>query len=137
MTERETKSTVLMVDDEPDFVNVVRMWARDDYEFVGMTDGEDLLDEMAGLEPSLVVLDVHMPGADGFELCRRIRADERFRETPILFLTGSRKDEDFVLNMEAGGTAYLTKPVSRRQLLGMFRELISGEEQAVDTAAGD
>lgn len=137
MRKDEKKPVVLMVDDEADFLYVVRTWAQQDYEFVGLTDGSALLEEMAGLEPSLVVLDVRMPAVGGFELCRRVRGDARFKDTPILFLTGSRSDEDFLRNMEVGGTAYLTKPVGRRQLLGMFRELTTGADETVDTAAGD
>jgi len=137
MPEGEEKPVVLMVDDEPDFLNVVRFWAEPDYEFVGLTDGADLIAEMEGLEPSLVVLDVMMPGEGGFDLCRRIRGDRRFKDVPILFLTGSRADEDFLRNMEVGGSAYLTKPVGRRQLLGMFRELTQGADELVDTPATD
>lgn len=131
------KPTVVMVDDEVDFLRVVGTWAQPRYGFVGRTSGADLLPDLERLKPSLVVLDVGLPDVDGFEVCRRIRADGRFGGVPILFLTGRREDEDFVWNMRAGGTAYLTKPVGRRRLLALFRELISGPDDTVDTTAGD
>lgn len=136
MDETARRPVILMVDDEPDFLSVVKLWAEPEYEFIGMTDGEDLLEEAEALEPALIVLDVVMPGVDGFELCRRLRADPRFADTPVLFLTGSRKDEDFLRNMAVGGTAFVTKPVGRRRLLALFREL-TGVGEAVDTAASD
>lgn len=137
MTDSGEKPVILMVDDEKEFLSLVGRWAEPEYEFVGLTGGGGLLEEIESLEPSLVVLDVRMPGEDGFELCRRIRADRRFDDIPVLFLTGSREDEDFLRNMEAGGTAYLSKPVGRRQLLAMFRELAGGQVETIDTAAGD
>lgn len=137
MTESGEKPVILMVDDEKEFLSLVGRWAALEYEFVGLTGGGGLLEEIESLEPSLVVLDVRMPGEDGFELCRRIREDRRFDDIPVLFLTGSREDEDFLKNMEAGGTAYLSKPVGRRQLLAMFRELAGGQVETIDTAAGD
>lgn len=137
MANEEKKPVVLMVDDEGDFIDVVRRWAEPSYQFVGLTEGADILEEVDGLEPDLIVLDVNMPDANGFDLCRQIRGSARRADIPILFLTGSREDEDFLKNMEAGGTAYLSKPVGRRQLLGMFRELIAGADETVDTAATD
>lgn len=137
MTESGEKPVIVMVDDEKEFLSLVGRWAAPEYEFVGLTGGGGLLEEIESLEPSLVVLDVRMPGEDGFELCRRIREDRRFDDIPVLFLTGSREDEDFLKNMEAGGTAYLSKPVGRRQLLAMFRELAGGQVETIDTAAGD
>ncbi|MFI5344968.1 MAG: PleD family two-component system response regulator [Elusimicrobiota bacterium] len=137
MSEQETKPVILMVDDEAEFIDIVRRWAEADYQFVGLTDGGELEEEIDGLEPSLIVLDVNMPGIGGFELCREIRAQRRYDDIPVLFLTGSREDEDFLKNLEAGGTAYLSKPVGRKQLLGMFRELIGGEVQTADTGGAD
>jgi CheY-like chemotaxis protein len=137
MAELERKPVVLMVDDEPDFLAVVKRWASPEYEFVGLTDGADLNEEIEGLEPSLIVLDVNMPGLGGFDLCRLIREDKRFDDIPVLFLTGSRDDEDFLKNMEVGGTAYLAKPVGRRRLLETFRELAGGGVETADTGTGD
>lgn len=137
MAEISEKPVVVMVDDERDFLDVVRRWAEPDYDFIGLTSGAGLSEELEGLDPSLLVLDVNLPGLDGFELCRRVRAERRFDGLPILFLTGSRDDEDFLRNMEAGGTAFLSKPVARKPLLSLFRELIGEETTPVETGTAD
>lgn len=115
---------VLMVDDDADFRAIVRNWLVPEFEHVGLSNGEDLLDEIEALDPDLIILDVRMPGPDGFKLCGLIRADPRFNGVPVLFLTGCKEDADFIRNLDAGGTAYLTKPVDRKRLLSVLRELI-------------
>lgn len=128
---------VVMVDDEKDFTDIVARWAEPGYRFAGFQSAEDLFRGLGAMDPDLIVLDLGLPGIGGFEACRRLRADHRLAEVPVLFLTGSREDEDFLTNMRAGGTAYLTKPVGRLQLLAAFEELLGGPVETVDTAAGD
>jgi DNA-binding response OmpR family regulator len=123
---KQAKQTqrIVMVDDEPDFLTIAQTWLEPRYELVSFTDGDGLLTQLDLLEPDLLILDVRLPGIDGFKLCRRIRADERFQTLPILFLTASHSDLDFFKNLEVGGTSYLTKPVSRRELLARVKELL-------------
>ena len=116
---------IVIVDDEPDFLKIVDDWMRPRYELTTLTSGEGLREELAALEPDLLILDVRLPGADGFALCRQVRADARFADLPVLFLTASHSDVDFVKNIRAGGTAYLTKPVERKELLAKIEELLS------------
>jgi CheY-like chemotaxis protein len=137
MNSEGDKPLIVMVDDEKEFLALVERWALPEFDFVGLTDGEELLEELEGLEPDLLVLDVRMPGLDGFELCRRVRADGRFRELPVLFLTGSRDDEDFLKNLQVGGSAFLSKPVGRRPLLAILREMTGAPVAVIDTPAGD
>ena len=115
---------VLMVDDDAYFQGIVRGWLLPEFEHVGLGNGEDLLDEIEALDPDLIIMDVRMPGPDGFKLCGQIRADRRFDAVPILFLTGCKEDADFIKNLDAGGSAYMTKPVDRKRLLSVVRELI-------------
>lgn len=124
MPRREWKPRIVMVEDEPDLQAVVHVWLAPRYEHVPLGDGANLLERLAESEPSLVILDVKLPGADGFELCRCLRADPRFTQVPVLFLTASREGEDYLKNFAAGGTSYLVKPVSRKQLLSAIRELL-------------
>lgn len=116
---------IVTVDDDPDFLFVLRGWLEPRYQMIPFSSGEALLDELPFLEPDLVIMDVRLPGPDGFKLCHRIRSDPRFAGTPILFLTASRDNEDFVRNLDAGGSAWLTKPVDRAQLLKEIRELLA------------
>jgi DNA-binding response OmpR family regulator len=118
---------IVMVDDEPDFLTIAETWLEPKYDLVSFTDGADLMSQLSALEPDLLILDVRLPGLDGFKLCRRIRADRRFQSLPILFLTASHSDIDFFRNLEVGGTSYLTKPVSRKELLARIKELLEPE----------
>lgn len=123
MTTKDEKPLVLMVDDDGDFRSIVRGWVAAHYDFMGFEDGEDLLEALEDLEPDVILLDVRMPGPDGFNICARLRADSRFADIPILFMTGCKEDEDFVKNLDSGGTAFMTKPVERKRLLALLREL--------------
>lgn len=134
---RAVKPRVLVVDDEADFAALVSRWLAPRYRSAILTDGEGLLAELTREPASLLILDVRMPGADGFELCRRVRADPRFAMTPVLFLTGSREDDLYLRNMKAGGTTYLAKPVGRTQLLGAVEALVPGMREEPDTGAAD
>lgn len=131
------KPVVVMVDDEGDFLDAIKLWVEPGYTFVGLTGGDGLLEKLAALKPDLLVLDVVMPGEDGFELCRKVRADARFADLPVLFLTGSRAAENFLRNFETGGTGYATKPVGRRRLLALMNELVGAPADEADTPAID
>lgn len=75
-------------------------------------------------------MDVRMPGPDGFQLCERIRADSRYDRIPIIFMTSCDEDKDFVQYLHAGGSAFLSKPVTRQQLLSMLKELVDEEDKS-------
>ena len=123
MKKDRAKTKVVLVDDEPDFRMVVEKSLEPQFEVSGLPDGEGLLDTLEGLEADALILDVHLASSNGFALCQRVRSDPRFTDLPILFLTGSKEDEDFVHNLEVGGTAYLTKPLSPRTLKHTLHEL--------------
>src|SRR5208283_3655994 len=82
------KPRILMVDDDNDFQGIVQKWLSPRYDHMGLANGADLTEYLEADEPDLVILDVRMPGPDGFELCKQIRSDSRFADLPILFLTG-------------------------------------------------
>ena len=96
MSENNEKPRVLMVDDDPDFQTIVRGWISPQYDHIGRANGNNLIEQLEGLKPNLVLLDVRMPGHDGFELCNRIRAERRFTRIPILFLTSCKADVNFI-----------------------------------------
>lgn len=115
--DKKLKPLIAVVDDEPDFVALVERWLLADYRVACFTAAKEAREALPTLRPDLVLLDIHMPEGSGFQLCRRLREDPRTTWTPIVFLTGSRSDEDFLLHMEAGGSRYLNKPISRERLL--------------------
>ena len=139
MPRNQEKPRVILVDDDVDFQAVMRLWLSSEYDPVSVVDGRHLMAELEKSTPSLVILDVRMPNSDGFELCRRIRADPRFAGLPVLFLTGSRDVADFLKNFKVGGTAYLIKPIGRKQLFATIRELLPEPVEAdyERTGSGD
>lgn len=116
---------VVLIDDEPDFLTLARGWLVPKFDVTTLDEGEDVVEVLIGLEPDLVVLDVNME-PDGFTLAKQIRAQQALSYVPLLFLTASKSDADFMRNLDVGGSAYLTKPVTKRKLLAMVEELTAG-----------
>jgi DNA-binding response OmpR family regulator len=117
-----TAQRVLVVEDEPMVAEVVsRYLRRDGYDVTVMNDGERALDCFEDLPPDLVVLDVMLPGLDGLEICRRIRARH---ETPIIMLTARTDELDKLLGLGLGADDYVTKPFSPRELAARVRAVL-------------
>ena len=115
-------STVLVVDDEPIVREVVvRYLERDGYRTLEAASGDEAERLIEHDPPSLVVLDVMLPGIDGFELCRRIRASS---DLPIVLLTARGEEADRIVGLELGADDYLTKPFSPRELTVRVRNLL-------------
>ena len=103
---------ILIVDDEPQNLAVLREMLRDEYKLIFARSGEETLSAVAKHTPSLILLDVEMPGMDGYETCRRIKADPATEHIPVVFVTGRSGPEDEVAGFEAGGEYCLCKPVN-------------------------
>ena len=106
------EGTILIVDDNPANLGVL----FDSLEEVGFrvlvaTDGEAALAGIGQVQPDIVLLDVRMPGIDGFETCRRLKADEATRDIPIIFMTALTDPVDEVRGLELGAVDYITKPI--------------------------
>jgi CheY-like chemotaxis protein len=113
-----------MVDDEKDYSVIMRSWLEPEYAFHAAANGEEFLSALLTVVPDLVIMDVYLPGADGYELVRRLHAHPGLESVPVLFLTGSKRVEDYHKGMVAGGNSYLTKPVSRPRLLAEVLSLL-------------
>ncbi len=118
------KLQIVIVDDDPDFQTILRGWLKSRFWTVGLSSGDDLLEELRGLEPDLLILDVGLPGTDGFGLCRMLRSQGDFADLPILFLTGDASDMAFSRYLRVGGTAFMQKPVTRMALLQEIDSLL-------------
>ena len=108
-----TTATVLIVDDEPDIVDLVTASLRaDGYHLLSAYDGDSALRIARTERPSLILLDWRMPGRDGLEVCRALRAeaDPQLRDVPVVLLTAQTAAEDIAAGFTAGATDYLTKP---------------------------
>jgi two-component system, OmpR family, alkaline phosphatase synthesis response regulator PhoP len=114
--------TVLMVDDEPHIIELLRSYlACEGFDVAQAADGEAALREHERVRPDLVILDLMLPRLDGREVCRRIR--ERAR-TPIIMLTARDDESDKVLGLELGADDYIVKPFSPREVVARVRAVL-------------
>ena len=110
--------TILVIDDNPANLSVMTDYlAGHGFQIIVARQGEAGLRLAQQNRPDLILLDVLLPGIDGFETCRRLKADERMREIPVIFMTVAAKTEDKVRGFEAGGVDYITKPFQQEEVL--------------------
>jgi two-component system phosphate regulon response regulator PhoB len=124
--------TILVVDDEEDVVEIISHFLRQEgFNVLTAYDGEEAL-EQATQDVDLLILDVMLPGVDGFEVARRLRGRVETEKIPILFLTAKVEEEDQIEGLMAGGDAYLTKPVSPQVVLANARAVLrrTGTEES-------
>jgi DNA-binding response OmpR family regulator len=116
---------ILIVDDEPNIViSLEFLMKREGFEAEIAVDGEAALEAVARSKPDLVVLDVMLPRLDGFEVCRRIRADPDSRSVKVLMLTARGRETEVARGLALGADAYVTKPFSTRDVVAQIRRLL-------------
>jgi len=119
------KPVILVVDDEPQNIELLEAFLiPQGYEIVKAANGEEALRKLSGNQIDLILLDVMMPGMDGFEVTRRIRQDNTHRLLPIILVTALRETEDRVKGIEAGCDDFISKPVDKMELLARVRSLL-------------
>jgi len=129
-----TPKKVLIVDDEHDIVELVAYNLRKEgYTVFTATDGITGLDIARQEQPDLIVLDVMMPGYDGFEVCRMIRQTPHIAGTSIIFLTAKSGEIDQILGLELGADDYIQKPVSPRVLVARVKSVIRRANEQIRT----
>ncbi len=113
MSEVKNKQTILIVDDQPANIRILLEILRSDYDTRVAIEGEVALDIVrSDNPPDLVLLDVMMPGIDGFEVCERMKADPRTAEIPVIFITAKGNEDDMVRGFQSGAVDYVVKPFS-------------------------
>ena len=122
--------TVLIVDDNAANLGVIADYLEAfDFRVLTAMDGKDALEIVQHVSrPDLILLDVMMPGIDGFETCRRLKADEQSKEIPVIFMTALAGAEDKVKGFEAGGVDYVTKPVNQEEVLARVKTHLKLQE---------
>ena len=126
------RSVILVVDDTPENLQLMSTLLRDHYKVQVAGSGEKALKLMAGgVLPDLVLLDILMPGMDGYEVCRRMRADDRMQHVPVIFVTAKSDSEDEEQGLNLGAVDYITKPISPAITLARIRTHLS-LKRAVD-----
>lgn len=117
--------SVLIVDDEPNIVQSLQFLMTDaGFDVRTANDGEAALVAIAQRVPDVVVLDVMLPGSDGYEVCRKIRANPAWRGVRIIMLTARGRDSERARGIELGADAYITKPFSTRELVEQVKRFL-------------
>ncbi|WP_242497242.1 response regulator transcription factor [Nocardioides oleivorans] len=116
---------ILVAEDDPKQAELVRRYAvAEGHHVTVVGDGREAVDAARRSTPDLMVLDVMMPGMDGLDVCRILRADEATEAVPILMLTARATEDDLLHGLDLGADDYLTKPYSPRELMARVRSLL-------------
>jgi phosphoserine phosphatase RsbU/P len=119
------KPVIMIVDDEPQNIELLEAFlVSEDYDIVRAVNGEDALEKLSVDQIDLILLDVMMPGMDGFEVIIRVRRHAKYRLLPIILVTALREKEDRVRGIEAGCDDFISKPVDKIELLARVRSLL-------------
>lgn len=119
------KRKILLVDDEADFVEMLRVRLEDSgYEVIVAYDGEEGLERAEKEAPELIILDIMLPKISGFDVCRKLKIDENFKNIPIIMLTAKFQANDIKFGMAMGADAYITKPFESQVLVEKMRKLL-------------
>jgi len=125
MADSNSKPLVLIVDDNPQNLQVIGGILKKDYRIAMATEGQQAIESLELIEPDLLLLDIMMPGMDGYELCREIKKNELKREIPVIFVTAKKESKDLVKGFEYGAVDYITKPINSSELLVRVKNHIS------------
>jgi CheY-like chemotaxis protein len=118
--------TLLVVDDAPDNIQLLSGLLKEKYKIKAATSGEKaLVVARKSPPPDLILLDVMMPGMDGYEVCRELQADAATRSIPVVFVTGHASEEEQQRGLAMGAAAYLSEPVAPQELLSTVARLLN------------
>ena len=127
-----TRQSVLVVEDEEDIMEVIRFnLEKEGYEVNQALSGEKALQVIENNLPSLVLLDLMLPGINGLDLCRIFKQNDRTKAIPVIMLTAKSEDADIVAGLEMGAEDYITKPFSPRVLVARVRTILRRRESGV------
>ena len=122
-----TAGTILLIEDEPEIAELLTLFfEREGFRLLHATSGEEGLERLRDRGPRAVLLDVGLPGIDGFEVCRRIRASS---EVPIIMLTARDAEVDKIVGLELGADDYVSKPFSPRELVARVKAVLRRSEE--------
>ena len=116
---------ILCVDDEPDILEILKYnLSNEGYNISTAADGKSAIEMAYNISPNLIIMDVMMPSMDGIEACEKLRSDEKFNDTIIMFLTARGEDYSHVAAYDAGADDYVTKPVKPKVLVSKVKGLL-------------
>lgn len=119
------QQTVLVVDDDERNIRLILlMLSKDDYHILSATGGAEAIEMVAENEPDIILLDIMMPGIDGFEVCKRLKADNQNKHIPVIMVTALQDREHKMRAMEAGADDFISKPIDQTELLIRVKSLL-------------
>lgn len=125
---------VVVVDDEPDITELISIHlAKSGFKVKSFEDANGLFKYLKTNKPDLFVLDIMLPDADGFEICKHLKKDEKFASIPVIMLTARADEMDKIIGLEIGADDYVTKPFSPRELVARIKAVLRREEKVVMT----
>ena len=125
----DSRPTILIVDDDTEIINYMRLLFAKDYRLITCLDADTALDEMRAEEPNLVLSDVAMPGKDGYELCQEIKQDIQLSHIPVILVTAKITAENQVEGLSVGADAYVTKPFDPAVLSALIQSQLKNRER--------
>jgi len=128
------KKQIFVIDDEKDIREILSInLSKEGYEVKAFSSAEEASRGLTHSSPDLIVLDIMMPGMDGYEFCRELRSSEAFRSIPIIFLSARAEEFDRVLGLELGGDDYVTKPFSIKELRSRVKAVLRRSGNITDS----
>jgi two-component system phosphate regulon response regulator PhoB len=125
------RGSILAVDDEEDVLELVRYnFNKEGFKVETATTGEDALKKAKANPPNAILLDRMLPGIDGIEVCRQLKADSKTSSIPIIMLTAKGEESDVVSGLEVGADDYVTKPFSPKVLIARVRRILHRQTAA-------
>ncbi len=132
------RRTILVVEDEEDILEIIHYnLSREGFRVEGSRDGEEGLAKARRLNPDLLLLDLMLPGLDGLEVCRRLKADDLTRRIPVVMVTAKGEESDVVLGLGMGADDYVVKPFSPRELVARVKAVLRRGPLREDGGAGE
>ena len=125
------KNTILIVEDEKDIVKMLEYnLKKEGFKTLAVRNGEAAIDMAKSEHPELVILDLMLPGIDGLEVCKTLKADSKTSSIPIIMLTAKSQESDKVVGLELGADDYMTKPFSPRELIARIKAVLRRSKEA-------
>ena len=129
LTSDDDRPTILVVDDDTEIINYMRLLFSQDYRLITCLDADTALEEMRAEEPNIVLSDVMMPGKDGYELCQEIKQDIQLSHIPVILVTAKITAENQVEGLNVGADAYVTKPFEPAVLSALIQSQLKNRER--------
>ncbi len=123
-------SKILLVDDSPGHISLLGGVLGDDYDLLVANNGREALDLVDQEVPDLILLDVVMPGMDGYEVCHRLKSNSATKDIPVVFTTANTAVEEVVKGLEAGASYYLTKPIDTKLLRAVVKSVLTEQAES-------